>query len=205
MGHITAALAISLDGYAEGPDADLGVMPLDESFNIHNAQLIARADRLIYGASTYRMMVSRWPTVLDDPNISDAERDIAQRCADGVPITVIPDTFSADETGPSRAQTTIVSRSGAERELNKLRASSETAVIFGSQTLIVHLLNAGLIDRLSVMIGPKLVAGDRPAFAHTPATDLALRDVTRYPDSDSIVLDYDVAARTETVDGVDSA
>ncbi|WP_322410649.1 dihydrofolate reductase family protein [Microbacterium invictum] len=195
MGRIIAALAISVDGYAEGSGGDLSVMPMDEAFNIHNAELIAAADRLIYGADTYRMMVAHWPNVLDDPNASDAERNIAQRCADGIPIIVISDSLTVDETGPWRQQTTIIRRSDAARELAEIRESDETAVIFGSQALIAALLETGLLDQLSLMIGPKLVAGDRPVFTNTPATELTLRDVTRYPDSDNIVLDYDVVAR----------
>lgn len=194
MGRIIAALAISVDGYAEGPGGDLSVMPMDEAFNIHNAELISRADRLIYGADTYRMMVSYWPNVVDDPNASDAERDIARRCAEGLPITVISDSLTVDETGPWRKQTTIASRSESSGVVTKIRESEETAVIFGSQTLVAHLLRAGLIDRLSLMVGPQLVNGDRPVFANTPATDLRLRNVTRYADSENIVLDYDIVA-----------
>lgn len=192
MGRIIAALAISLDGYAEGSGGDLGVMPLDEAFNIHNAHLIAGADRLVYGATTYRSMVSHWPQVLSDPDASDAEREIAQRCADGIPITVVSDSISMEDAGPWRGQTTIVPRAGVSAAAAAIRDGDETAVIFGSQTLVARLLREGLVDQLSMMVGPKLVAGDRPVFDAVPMTELRLRDVTRYPESENVVLEYDV-------------
>lgn len=141
--------AISPDGYAEGSGGDLGVMPLDEAFDIHHAHLIAGADRLVHG-DDLPGDVSRWPQVPSDPDASDAEREIAQRCADGIPV------------------------------------------IFGSRTLFTHLLREGLVDQLPMMVGPKLVAGDRPVFDAVPMTELRLRDVTRFPDSENVVLDYDV-------------
>lgn len=79
------------------------------------------------------MPVAHWPNVLDDPNASDAERNIAQRCADGIPIIVISDSLTVDETGPWRKQTTIIRRSDTATELAEIRESDETAVIFGSQ------------------------------------------------------------------------
>lgn len=86
-------------------------------------------------------------------------------------------------------------RADAIDALAAVRNGDETAVIFGSLTLVAHLLEAGVVDRLSMMIGPKLVAGDRPVFAGVPMTELRLRDVTRYPDSQNVVLDYDVLPR----------
>ena len=40
------------------------------------------------------------------------------------------------------------------------------------------------------MVGPKLVAGDRHAFAGVPETDLRLLDVRRFEGSDNVLLRY---------------
>ena len=47
VGRVVVSAALSVDGFAEGPGADLSVMPLDETFNVHNAERIREADTLL--------------------------------------------------------------------------------------------------------------------------------------------------------------
>ncbi|GGG19548.1 hypothetical protein GCM10007304_36860 [Rhodococcoides trifolii] len=192
MGRVIVSVALSVDGYTEGPGADMSAMPLDESFNVHNAALIRGAGRLLYGGNTYRQMVGYWPTVPDNPDASDAEQEIARRMADGMPVTVVSDSLTEEDTGPWREQTTIVRRTDDLAAIAALRAEDGDTVVFGSRTLWSRLLAEGLVDQLVLMIGPKLVAGDTPAFSGVPATGLTLIDVTRHTDSPAVVLRYQV-------------
>lgn len=61
MGKIVVSTAVSVDGCAAGTGGDMSAMPLDESFNTHNAALVATAARVLYGARTFRDMVGYWP------------------------------------------------------------------------------------------------------------------------------------------------
>lgn len=192
MGRIVVSMALSVDGYAEGPGGDLSAMPLDETFNVHNAERIREASSLLYGGRTYRGMVSYWPNVPGNPDASPAEQEIAARMTDGIPIAVVSDSITAEETGPWRDQTTIVRRSDVRDAVAGLREREGDAVVFGSQTLWTHLLAEGLVDDLFLMIGPKLVAGDRPAFAGAPSTDLQLAGVRTFDASPAVVLHYRV-------------
>lgn len=133
MGRIVVSTALSVDGCAEGAGGDLSVMPLDAAFDAHDAGLVAGAAGLLYGARTYRQMVGYWPHQLeaDDP----AERTIARRMADGLPVTVVSDGLTADETDPWRAQTTVVPRAGAHAAVGRLRRGDGDTVVFGGQTL----------------------------------------------------------------------
>ena len=74
MGKVIVSVALSVDGFAEGAGGDLSVMPLDETFSIHNAELIRDAETLLYGGTTYRQMLGYWPHVLDEPSSSEADR-----------------------------------------------------------------------------------------------------------------------------------
>jgi dihydrofolate reductase len=165
-------------------------MPLDQAFNEHNAELIGRASSLLYGATTYRGMVGYWPAQIDNPD--PAERFIARRCADGMPITVVSDTLATADTGPWREQTTIVPRARAHRAVADLRKEDGDALVFGSRTLWTDLLANGLVDELYLLVGPKIVAGDAHAFAGVPETDLRLIDVRRRDGSDNVLLGYAV-------------
>lgn len=192
MGRVIVSVALSVDGFTEGAGGDISVMPLDESFNVHNADLIRDAGALLYGGTTYRQMVGYWPSVPGNAEASDAEQEIAARMADGIPIIALSDSLSSDETGPWREQTTIVPRADAHRAVAALRDQPGDTVIFGSRTTWGDLLANGLVDELYLMVGPKLVAGDSPAFAGVPETALRLVEVVRHPDSPAVVLHYAV-------------
>jgi dihydrofolate reductase len=191
LGRIVVSSAVSVDGYAEGAGGDISALPLDQSFNEHNAEQVRRASSLLYGARAYRSMVGYWPGQVDNPD--PAERYIARRCADGIPIMVVSDTLTDEDTGPWREQTTIVPRAQSHRSVAALRREEGDAVVFGSRTLWTDLLANGLVDELHLLIGPRIVAGDSRILTGVPVTDLRLIDVQRRDGSDNVLLSYAVA------------
>ena len=131
--------------------------------------------------------------MVDNPDATPGSRVVAQRYADGIPITVVSDTLTEDETGPWRDQTTIVRRADAHEAVARLRKQEGgDALMFGSRTVWTDLLAHGLVDELHLMVGPSLVAGDDHAFAGVPATGLRLLDVRRWDGSDNVLLSYAV-------------
>ncbi len=192
MGKIVVCTMLSVDGYTEGSDGDVMAMPMDAAFAEHNSDRARTASSFLFGATTYRGALTYWPQQHDNPEASPLDRYIAQRYADGIPITVVSDTLSEDETGPWRDQTTIVRRQDTHRAVAALRDQNGDALMFGSQALWTDLLRHGLVDELHLMIGPKLVAGDRRAFEGVPAADLELLGVRTWGESGNVVLSYRV-------------
>lgn len=192
MGKIVVCTMLSLDGYTEGSGGDVMAMPLDEAFALHNTERARSASSFLLGATTYRGFLAYWPAQHDNPDASPLDRYIADRYADGIPITVVSDTLTAEETGPWRDQTTIVRRAEAHDAVAGLRERDGDALIYGSWTLWTDLLAHGLIDELHLMIGPRIVAGDHPVFAGVPQTDLRLIGVRTWGGSGNVVLSYAV-------------
>ncbi len=191
MSKIIVTSSISVDGYTEGPGGDVMAMPLDHAFDEHNAERMRAAGSLLLGATTYRGFVGFWPSMVDNPEATPGSSEIAQRYADGIPITVVSDSLTEADTGPWRDQTTIVSRSDAHEAVARLREQDGgDALVFGSRTLWSDLLAHGLVDELHLMVGPALVAGDAHAFESVPATGLRLLGVRRWDGSDNVLLSY---------------
>jgi len=192
MSKVVVSSIVSVDGYTEGPGGDVYAMPMDHAFTGHNAELMRDAGSLLVGGTTYRGFVEFWPVELGNTDHPDHQY-IAQRFADGIPITVVSDSLTEVDTGPWRDQTTIVRRADAHEAVARLRErDGDDAVTFGSRTLWTDLLAHGLVDELRLMVGPSLVAGDHHAFAGVPAAGLRLLDVRRWDGSDNVLLRYAV-------------
>ncbi len=167
-------------------------MPMDLAFGRHNAEILALAGSLLFGATTFRGMRGYWPHQLDNPDATDDDRSIAARYAAGIPITVVSDTLTPEETAPWTAHTTIVRRAQTRDAIAHLREQDEDTLIFGSRTLWNSLLAQGLVDELHLMVGPRIVAGDRTAFEGLPPTDLHLLGASRLAGSELVLLSYAV-------------
>lgn len=189
MGKIVVCTMVSVDGYTEGPGGNVMAMPMDLAFAEHNTERTRTASSFLFGATTYRGALTYWPAQ-HHPDASPLNRYIAQRYAEGIPITVVSDTLTTADTGPWRDQTTIVRRAESHAAVAALREKDGDALMFGSQTLWTDLLAHGLIDELHLMIGPKIVAGDHHVFAGVPETNLHLIGVRTWGGSDNVVLSY---------------
>ncbi|MGE7828187.1 dihydrofolate reductase family protein [Paenibacillus sp. NPDC093718] len=61
---------VSLDGYASDSNGGLDWIPYNEDLEQYAVEIVAEVGAPVYGRTTYRMMESYCPTVLDDPNAS---------------------------------------------------------------------------------------------------------------------------------------
>jgi len=89
---------VSVDGHTEGPGGDVMAMPMDLAFADH-----AREARwFLFGATTYRAAVTYWPHQHEVPDMPESHYYIAQRYADGIPITVVSDSLTEQDTTLAR-------------------------------------------------------------------------------------------------------
>ena len=94
VGKIVVSSMVSVDGYTEGAGGNVMAMPMDLAFADHNAERAREAGSFLFGATTYRGMVDFWPHQLEVPDMPESHYYIAQRYADGIPITVVSDTIT---------------------------------------------------------------------------------------------------------------
>ena len=96
MGKIVVCTMVSIDGYTEGRGGDVMALPLDEAFARHNEDRVRSASSFLLGATTYRGFLTYWPHQHDNPEASPLDRYIAGRYADGIPLTVVSDSLTAE-------------------------------------------------------------------------------------------------------------
>jgi RibD C-terminal domain len=63
---------MSLDGYFEGPEKNVMLLPMDGFFDQHNLERLHAADTLLLGATTYAGLKGYWPMVAEHPEVSPA-------------------------------------------------------------------------------------------------------------------------------------
>jgi dihydrofolate reductase len=181
---------VSLDGCYEGPGGNVMDLPMDASFDAYNAERLAAADTLLLGATTYLGFKSYWPSVVDDPDASPANREIS-RLDNAIEKVVVSDGITADETAPWTDTTRIIRRADAHEAIEELkRGTGRDILVFGSRTLWNDLLTAGLVDELHLMVGAVVVGDGTPVFGNRPARPLRLLGAQPQDGSDNLLVRY---------------
>jgi dihydrofolate reductase len=147
MRKIFLFMLVSVDGYFEAPDHDLSWHNVNAEFNeFANKQLEEEVGTLLFGRRTYDLMASFWPT----------SKSTTAGLMNALPKVVV--SHSAFE--PEWEHTTVISADASAyddvaSEIRKLKAQpGKDIAIFGSNTLCVSLMEAGLVDEFRIMTCP---------------------------------------------------
>ncbi|MCO1659461.1 dihydrofolate reductase family protein [Pseudonocardia humida] len=189
MRKLVVAAITSLDGYCEGPGGDVMVLPMDHTFDEHNAERLRSASTLLLGRNTFQGFLRFWPPVAADPAERPVEREISRRNS-AIEKVVVSDGLTPAGTGVWAGTTRIVSRAQAHAEVAALKeGDGGDVLVFGSRTMWHDLLRAGLVDELYLMVGPVVLGGGSPTLPVGAA--LRLLEARTRRDSDNVLLRYD--------------
>lgn len=172
---------MTLDGYVEGPNRDIG---WHEDVWGDELQQISieqgrEAGALLFGRITYELMASYWPT---------AKGEIADSM-NGLPKIVASRTLEKADWHNTR-----LVRENLPEEIARLKAESGKDIfVFGSADLSASLVPHGLIDEFRICVVPLVLGGGTPLFKSSPER-LKLRLLeTRPLKSGGVVLRYQPA------------
>jgi len=159
MRKLVLFMHVSLDGYASDSNGGLDWIPYNEELEKYAEEVVAEVGSPVYGRTTYRMMESYWPTVLDDPNASRHDMEHAKWLQD-VKKIVISGSMDIVEWN-----NTMLIKDNIAEEIKALKEQpGKNLVIFGSPGAARTLLELGLIDEFLLTICPVILGGGKSVF-----------------------------------------
>jgi dihydrofolate reductase len=115
--------------------------------------ILREADLLVYGRKTYDLMVPFWPEVAKTQSMTKALNEFA-RVFDSINRVV----FSRSLENAEDKKTRVV-RTDLRDEILKLKQEKGKNILTGGVDIPSHLIQLGLVDEFSFVIGP-VIAGE---------------------------------------------
>ncbi len=156
MRKIFLFMLVSVDGYFEGPNHDLSWHNVDAEFSAFANEQLGDIGTLLFGHRTYELMAGVWPAPLGtmaNPTTAKLMNTISK-------VVVSRALFNAGWNN-----TAVVSGDaiGGIKELKKL--PGKDIAIFGSNNLLVSLMEHDLVDEFRIMVNPVALGRGTPLFA----------------------------------------
>lgn len=146
MRNVVYSTNITIDGFC-----DHNYFMPDDELMAYFAQLIQDAGVLVYGRTTYELMVPYWPDVAKAGSGTEAENEFAQTLTDTDKI-VFSRTLQKVE-----GNTRIIS-GNLEDEIRKLKQQPGKKISIGGVDLPSQLMALGLVDEFHFVVHP-IIAG----------------------------------------------
>jgi dihydrofolate reductase len=155
MGRIVMPVSVTLDGFHEGPDGDLGWHLVDEELHEHFNAELARMSAFLDGRVSYELMAGYWPTADEDPASSPATAAFAKIWRD-MPKVVYSRTLERADWNAT------VVHDVAPAEVLALKAQPGGDLILGGADLAAEFARHDLIDEYRLYIHPIVIGRGTP-------------------------------------------
>lgn len=188
---VVGNISLSLDGRVTGPAGEydmgwVGAHAASDGAREHLARLTGSATTVLLGRKNYEGFGGFWPAVADDENADPRDRAFS-RWLDAVEKVVVSTTLQEASWRNSR----IVDADPASVVDQLRRQDGGDILVLNSGSVINALLQAGELDRLSIVLCPELVGGGRRLFPDgLAASSWSLTDLST-TESGAICLLYD--------------
>jgi dihydrofolate reductase len=164
---VTANIVLSLDGRVCGTGGpyDMGwIVPhaISDGAHAHTMAVTSPATTILLGRVNYEGFGGYWPGVADVADADPWDRAFSRWLTATEKIV-----FSTTLTEPTWENTIIESRSPAAVVAELRSAPGGDIIVLASSSIIRQLLDADMIDHLSIMLAPETVGGGVRLFDDT--------------------------------------
>ena len=143
MRKIVLGLAVSLDGFIEGPNGEYDWCFTDQDYGM--SEFLNRIDSIFYGRKSYEVMLN-------------AEH------AEGNPFAKIRSYVFSNSLLKPFTNTELVSGNWADKVKTIQQEPGKDIWLFGGANLITSFMNAGLVDELFLAVHPIILGAGKPLF-----------------------------------------
>jgi dihydrofolate reductase len=163
MRKVLLGLAVSLDGYIEGPNGEYDWCFMDQDYGM--SEFMNRVDAVFVGRKTYEMSLAMQQGVEAD--------------ASGMPPM---EEFVFSTTLDKVVLGKILVKGDIRTEVEQIKNKPGKDIwLFGGAQLTSSLMNLNLIDEIHVAVHPILIGGGKPLFRDiTGRIKLKLMDMKSY-------------------------
>jgi dihydrofolate reductase len=157
MRKIVLGMAMSLDGYFEGPGHDISWHQVDDELHQYMNDDLRTRSAFLHGRVTYELMASVWPTADQDPDADAPMAEFAGIWRD-MPKYVYSRTLDHAEWN-----TTVV-RDVVPAEVEALKDGPGGDLAIGGADLAAAFMAHDLIDAYDIYLNPVVLGGGRRLF-----------------------------------------
>ena len=185
MRRLILSISISLDGFIEGPNRDIGWHKVDAELHEYFNAEMRRIGAFLSGRITHELMASVWPTAATNPDFPPVMREFGPIWCDK-PKYVFSKTLTHADFN-----TTIV-REVVPDEIRALKAQPGGDMTVGGADLAATFRRLGLIDEYRIYVHPVVIGRGKPLFEPGDVkTELRLTETRRFGNG-VVLLRYDV-------------
>lgn len=157
MRKVILAFAVSLDGFVEAADGDIGWTYPDEEMQKHVMLRESAIDLHLYGGRFYEEMAAFWSTADENAGATEFEKEYA-RIWRPKPKVVFSTKLKQVEWNARLAKADIAD------EVNRLKQEPGRDMTVGGAGLATAFIRLGLIDEYWLYVYPVVLGGGKPLF-----------------------------------------
>ena len=144
MRKIILQLAVSLDGYIEGPNGEYDWCFTDQDYGMSG--FFKRIDSVFMGRKSYELAQTMADVEMPHPKLTEY---------------VFSTTLNEVKPG------TILIKKDTEAEVQRIKNEPGKDIwLFGGASLTASLLNLGLVDEMSLAVHPIILGAGKPLFSN---------------------------------------
>lgn len=162
MRKVILAFAVSLDGFVEAVDGDIGWTYPDEELQKHVMLRESAIDLHLYGGRFYEEMAAFWSTADENAAATEFEKEYA-RIWRPKPKVVFSTTLKQVEWNARLAKADIAD------EVKRLKQEPGKDMTVGGAGLATTFIRLGLIDEYWLYVHPLVLGGGKPLFPNPGA------------------------------------
>lgn len=153
MRKVILDLAVSLDGFIEGPNGEIDWIVMDDSVGSGLVDFLKDIDTIFYGRVSYDL----WGQYQAAPEASQAEKDLWDAVHSKEKYV-----FSRQADGDGKA--TYVNSNIAEKVNEVRNRPGKDIWLYGGGSLITTFINEDLIDVYRLAVYPVILGAGKPLF-----------------------------------------